>query len=67
MNQAHAAVTMSPADDVVQWARELRAAGWEMQHMTLWKAPCGCLHRGPYNAWCVMIALKDAGVLCPLH
>lgn len=35
--------------------------------MTLWRAPCGCLYRGPYRAWTVMLAMKAQQMPCPNH
>lgn len=31
--------------------RELADAGWRREGLTLWRAPCGCLFRGPARAW----------------
>lgn len=39
-----------------RWTRELKAAGWKQEHMTLWRHPDGRYYRGPYLAWMVMRA-----------
>lgn len=33
------------------WRRDLIAAGWREERMTVWRAPDGGLWRGPYGAW----------------
>jgi hypothetical protein len=42
------------------WIAELKAAGWKQIHMTLWQHPDGRYYRGPYNAWEIMKAERDA-------
>ena len=49
------------AQDVEQWRRELRAAGWLEESSTVWESPSGLRYRGPFKAWCVM-----KGVPCEL-
>lgn len=34
--------------------RELMAAGWKRVRLGLYRAPCGCLFRGPARAWTEM-------------
>jgi hypothetical protein len=55
------------AQDVAMWERELRAAGWTSTRRTVWRAPCGCLYRGPYGAWCKMVAIRANNLECPNH
>jgi hypothetical protein len=33
------------------WKRDLIAAGWIEERVTVWKDPEGHLWRGPYGAW----------------
>lgn len=42
-----------PADsqDPLVWMRELSELNWRQVNSTVWKAPCGCLFRGPWRAW----------------
>jgi len=42
--------------DVEQWIRDLKEAGWHPwnDNPTVWLAPCGHLFRGPYRAWVEM-------------
>lgn len=54
--------------DVEAWKRELLNAGWTPLRSTVWRAPCGCLYRGPYRAWTVMLAIRANDLECPnLH
>jgi hypothetical protein len=49
--------------DVKSWVKELTEAGWKQLRLTVWQAPCGCIYRGPYRAWTVMLAMKSMS--CP--
>ena len=40
--------------DAQRWRRELADAGWTEKYSMVWRAPCGCLFRGPYGAWTQM-------------
>lgn len=52
--------------DVELWIRELKEAGWKQYRgMNAWQAPCGCLYRGPYKAWTIMLATKANNLVCP--
>lgn len=56
--------------DVEQWRRELGEAGWTAIRHDVWKAPCGCLYRGPWRAWVTMLEMKAnmiLGVLPHVH
>lgn len=56
------------SQDVELWKRELVAAGWRAMRSTIWRAPCGCLHLGPYGAWCKMLAMRANELpLCPVE
>lgn len=55
----------SMSQDVELWKRELIAAGWRPMRPVYWRAPCGCLHLGPYGAWVRMLAMKANGLSCP--
>lgn len=44
--------------DVELWRRELSEAGWTAIRHDVWKAPCGCLYRGPWRAWVTMLEMK---------
>lgn len=39
------------AEDVAQWERELRAAGWVEEPLSVWKSPAGIRRYGPGRAW----------------
>lgn len=47
------------------WKSELVAAGWRAMRSTIWRAPCGCLHVGPYGAWVKMLAMKASELRSP--
>jgi hypothetical protein len=49
--------------DVEVWKRELGEAGWTAIRHDVWKAPCGCLYRGPWRAWVTMLAMKANMIL----
>lgn len=56
--------------DVEQWRAELCEAGWTPIRHDVWKAPCGCLYRGPWRAWVTMLEMKAnmiLGVLPHVH
>lgn len=38
------------------WLRELKAAGWIEVRQYAWLRPDGALFRGPYGAWCALMA-----------
>jgi hypothetical protein len=44
------------SQDVETWKSDLIEAGWVAVRWNVWKAPDGALHRGPYGAWCKMLA-----------
>lgn len=49
-------------DDVhspAAWNRDLIAAGWIEESVTIWKDPEGNLWRGPYGAWCALQRSED--------
>jgi len=49
-------------DDVhgpAAWKRDLIAAGWTEESITIWKDPEGNLWRGPYGAWCELQKRED--------
>jgi hypothetical protein len=52
-------------NDASTWKRELRAAKWVEVNTCVYRAPCGCLYRGPYRAWTVMRDLAASGAECP--
>lgn len=39
------------AEDVAQWERELRDAGWVEELLSVWKSPSGVRRYGPARAW----------------
>lgn len=42
-------------DEAETWCRELLAAGWmPYRARTMWAAPDGSLHIGPFGAWSTM-------------
>lgn len=51
---AHATVD-GITQDVERWERDLQRLGWKRYRnmWTVWQAPSGALHQGPYGAWLV--------------
>lgn len=45
---------MNDTPDVRTMHDDLVKAGWIQASLMLYKAPCGCLFRGPYRAWVEM-------------
>lgn len=41
-------------NDPRQWERDLADAGWRKVYSHIWRAPCGCMFRGPFRAWAEM-------------
>lgn len=54
---------MKTISDAQRWIQELKDAGWVRMNLTVFQAPCGCMYRGPYNAWRVMKLLNTRN--CP--
>ena len=53
------------SQDAELWIRELEAAGWKKYASTVWQSPSGHLFRGPYGAWCRMLAHPELNVAAP--
>lgn len=47
--------------DSERWTADLLAAGWIERRRNVWASPEGYLFRGPYGAWCELMARRAAG------
>ena len=44
---------------IEQMKSELKAAGWTEKNALTWISPAGYLFRGPFMAWCELIAKES--------
>lgn len=60
-------------NEIEQWEADLREAGWKPyryrghERRTMWVAPDGSIHRGPYGAWRMMQSLRQWSCDSPFH